>query len=132
MEGDNKKHATTEFNDIAVDDIIQMILAEAGFENPMNSHKFEYSYFCKIIYKQYESISILKENIHFRTTGTYPYSMFIDRVFIRMFVSGIFSNGWMAEGTKEYQKTNFESLTMSDQAAIKNIAERLKTACKLV
>jgi hypothetical protein len=118
--------------DVMVDDIIQMILAEAGFENPMNSHKFDYSDFCNVIHKHYESVSILKNKLSFCTSWTFPHSSYINRVFLRMEISKVFMGGWMAGGTKEYQRKNFESLRDADRNAIKQIAEELKIIFKLV
>lgn len=114
-------------DEFAPDDFIRLVLIEAGYENePM---PFNESQLQTLLYDHLESIPVFEKRVGFRTSGTYPYSDYVERVMTRMRASGVFrpvDKMQLCQGTKKYHEKEFPELDDANKQIAKEIGSALR------
>ena len=121
------KRIMRELNEFTPDDFVRLVLLEAGYENePLPFDEVELQ---RLLYKNRELVPILEQKIAFRTSGTYPYSEYVERIMMRMKISGVFApvdKMQLCEGTKEYHEKEFPDLDDTTKQMAKEIGAELR------
>lgn len=110
------------------DDLVRLILVEAGYEE--TAMPFDLIELERLLYKNQDLLPTLANNyVYFRTTGTFPDSPYIERVYHRLLISGVLKSLDMvklAKGTREYCAKDDAQPTDLEMEVIKEIGQKLR------
>jgi hypothetical protein len=121
------KQILRDLDEFMPDDLIRLILIEAGYENePMTFNEKQLQ---KIMYDYRDSLPKCCKYLAFRTSGTYPYSDYIERIMMRLRMSSVFApvdKMQLCKGTKKYHEKEFPDLDESTKQIAKEIGLELR------